>query len=227
MLVGPRAGGKTTTAIRLATTVLRLDQRQVRDAIDADPDVVLAEADPPVLVDEWQLSPDVLGAGKRLIDANPTPVTFPLPAERPDTAGYVDRALASGFPEALARTSTRTRSAWLESYIDHLVGRDVSLIADVRDPGRLRRYLRALAATTAAMPKLTTLVEAAELNRVTAERYDQVLERLFVTEQVPAWSSNRLSRVTRRTKRYVCDAAIGSALLGERLWAVPICALWG
>ncbi|MFN0092197.1 MAG: ATP-binding protein [Acidimicrobiales bacterium] len=273
MLVGPRATGKTTTAARLARTVLRLDDRNVRAAITADPDSVLRDADPPVLVDEWQLAPDVLAATKRLVDADPSPgrfllagsaaddagaqqwpgtgrvirvplwsltqrelhtkvagptfldriieeidttgeATFPLPAEHPDTAGYVDLALASGFPEALARNSVRTRSAWLDSYLDHLIGRDVALLTDVRNPGKLRRHLRAIAASTAASPTLATLAEASELDRSTIERYDLLLERLFVTEQVPAWSSNRLTRITRRPKRYICDPALAATALG-------------
>ena len=68
MLVGPRSCGKTTSAQRLAATVLRLDQQSVRDAVEGDPDAVLADADPPVLVDEWQRAPASLGAAKRLID---------------------------------------------------------------------------------------------------------------------------------------------------------------
>ena len=91
---------------------------------------------------------------------------------------------------------------------------DVALLADVRDPGKLRRYLRAVAASTAASPTLATLAEATDLDRTTIERYDILLERLFVTEQVPAWSSNWLTRVTRRTKRYVCDPAIAATVLG-------------
>lgn len=80
--------------------------------------------------------------GPTFIDAildhvDPTDIRFDLPADRPDTAGYIDRALESGFPEACVRSTERTRSAWIESYVDHLVGRDVALIADVRDPRRL------------------------------------------------------------------------------------------
>ena len=137
-----------------------------------------------------------------------------LPQVRPDTAGYIDRLLASGFPEANARVSERTRFAWLDSYVDHLVGRDVALIADVRDPRRLRRYLRVLAASTAGEPSTETLLGASDLNRATADRYDALLERLYVTERVPSWSSNRLTRVSSRMKRYVCDPAIAAALIG-------------
>ena len=275
LVVGPRGCGKTTSAARHARTVLRLDRPNVHAAVVADPDAVLADAEAPVLVDEWQLAPVSLGAAKRLIDARPDPGRFlfagssgdevgvdqwpgtgrfvrlpmwgltereiegqtsgptfvdhviaiadtglnpsqgfALSRQRPDLAGYVERLLVSGFPEARVRTSERTRSAWLDSYIDHLVGRDVALIADVRDPVKLRRYLRALAASTAGEPTTETLVDASEINRLTVDRYDALLERLFVTERVPAWSSNRLTRVSARPKRYVCDAAIAARLLG-------------
>ena len=71
LIVGPRASGKTTTAARFATTVLRLDDPSVASAIRAAPDAVLAELAEPILIDEWQYVPEVLGAVKRTIDADP------------------------------------------------------------------------------------------------------------------------------------------------------------
>ena len=51
----------------------------------------------------------------------------------PDTNQYVDLLLGSGFPEALTRTTERTRLAWLDFYVDPLVGRDVKLVGEVQD----------------------------------------------------------------------------------------------
>src|SRR5262249_11729690 len=62
LAVGPRATGKTTTAARFAKTVLRLDQPRVAQAVAADPDAVLRGLDEPILIDEWQMAPSVLGA---------------------------------------------------------------------------------------------------------------------------------------------------------------------
>jgi uncharacterized protein len=70
LIVGPRATGKTTMALRHAQTVLRLDREATRNAMKADPDALLAEAEPTVLVDEWQLQMSFLSAAKRLIDAD-------------------------------------------------------------------------------------------------------------------------------------------------------------
>jgi predicted AAA+ superfamily ATPase len=76
LLVGPRATGKTTTAARLARSELRLDERAQAVAVQADPDAVLRDLAEPILIDEWQIVPDVLGAVKRSVDADPRPGRF-------------------------------------------------------------------------------------------------------------------------------------------------------
>ncbi len=68
MVTGPRAAGKTTSARRLAADVLRLDDPAVAAAVAANPDAALRRAREPVLLDEWQEVPEVLGAVKRAVD---------------------------------------------------------------------------------------------------------------------------------------------------------------
>jgi predicted AAA+ superfamily ATPase len=71
MLVGPRACGKTTTALRRAASVIRLDDLDQARAFRADPDAILAGLAPPVLIDEWQDVPESMGAVKRAVDTGP------------------------------------------------------------------------------------------------------------------------------------------------------------
>lgn len=74
---GPRAVGKTTTARRLARSVVMLP----RDlgALSADPHGYLAGLEAPVLIDEWQLGgPDLAWAIKQVVDEDPTPGRFIL-----------------------------------------------------------------------------------------------------------------------------------------------------
>ena len=70
-ITGPRATGKTTTAARRAATVVRLDREAEAAAFRADPDAALRGLPEPVLLDEWQVVPGVLGAVKRAVDADP------------------------------------------------------------------------------------------------------------------------------------------------------------
>lgn len=78
LLTGPRAAGKTTTAARRAVTVVRLDRPAEAQAFVADPDAALRAQPEPVLLDEWQAVPSVLGAVKRAVDANARPGRFLL-----------------------------------------------------------------------------------------------------------------------------------------------------
>ncbi|MDQ2876072.1 MAG: DUF4143 domain-containing protein [Actinomycetota bacterium] len=272
LIAGPRACGKTTTGRRHSTGRLRLDRPAEAAAARADPDAALADGPFPLLIDEWQLVPDVLGAVKRAVDegsgagrfvltgstqADLTAAGWPatgrlirvgmyglaerelegritqpplldrivadgldqvvVPADAPDVRGYIARALRGGFPEVVLLPSDRSRQRWLSSYIDQVVSRDLALVGTVRDPVRLRRYLQALAASTGGIPTVKTLIDAVGIDRSTAIGYDTMLESLFLTERLPAWSANRLSRLVRLPKRHIVDPAFLGPLLGVDL----------
>jgi len=68
-VVGPRGCGKTTTASRLVPNIVHLDVPAVTQAFRNDPDAALRAVGEPVLLDEWQMAPEVLGAVKRAVDA--------------------------------------------------------------------------------------------------------------------------------------------------------------
>ena len=78
LVVGPRACGKTTSARRLAETVVRLDVSAEAAAFRFDPDAALSAMPEPVLFDEWQEVPELMGAVRRAVDADPRPGRFLL-----------------------------------------------------------------------------------------------------------------------------------------------------
>ena len=88
---GPKGVGKTATAERRARTVYRLDEPARREMAVADPSILI-QADPPVLIDEWQHVPSVWDAVRRAVDLDRTPNRFLLagsaaPAEAPRHSG--------------------------------------------------------------------------------------------------------------------------------------------
>lgn len=78
LLNGPRAAGKTTSARRLASDIVRLDRPAEAAGFRADPDAALRGRAEPLLLDEWQAVPDLLGAIKRSVDDDPRPGRFIL-----------------------------------------------------------------------------------------------------------------------------------------------------
>jgi len=266
MVTGPRAAGKTTTAARHAAGVARLDRPAEALVFRADPDAALRQYEEPILLDEWQEVPSVLGAVKRAVDddarpgrfiltgsvrANLEAATWPgtgrivrvrmegmtvrerkgevrgasfverttaaenlsVPGSPPDLEGYVDLALVSGFPEPALRLSSAARPSWLRGYVEQILTRDAIELDPGRDPGRLRRYFEAYALNTSGIVSDATLLRAAGIDRRTALAYERLLTDLFVVDQVPAWASNRLRRLSRGSKRYLVDPALGAAAL--------------
>lgn len=81
-LKGPRAVGKTTTALRRAQTVFRLDVPTDRNILEADPQLI--ESQPtPVLLDEWQRLPGLWDVVRRAVDAHPVGGRFLLTGSVP------------------------------------------------------------------------------------------------------------------------------------------------
>jgi uncharacterized protein len=149
----------------------------------------------------------------RLADRDPLTV----PADPPDLRGYVDLCLESGLPTAALLLSGRSRRMWLASYLQDLLTHDVVELDEPttrpRDTDRLRRYFEAYALNSAGVTEHKTIFDAAGITRVTATAYEDLLTRLLVVDQLPAWSSNRLKRLVRTPKRYVIDAALIAAAL--------------
>jgi hypothetical protein len=267
-IVGLRATGKTTIARRLSRSVVQLDNPVEASAFEADADAALAALPEPVLLDEWQAVPGVLGAVKRAVDqgsgagrflltgsvrAKFTGATWPgtgrvvnmhmygltvreivgqltgepflsrlahadidafaAGADPPDLLGYIDLALRGGFPDAALDPSPDTRGAWLSGYLDQLLTRDLETLQENRDPHRLRLYFEALALNTAGIIQSKTLYDAAGIDHKTASAYERLLTNLLVLETLPAWSTNRVSRMTRTGKRYLVDTSLVAAAL--------------
>jgi uncharacterized protein len=136
-----------------------------------------------------------------------------LPNDPPDLRGYIELALRSGFPDPALLMGADARARWLEGYVDQLLTRDAQDVEPKRDPARLRRYFEAYALNTAGIVSDSTLLRAAGINRRTASAYEHLLANLFIVEAMPAWTSNRLRRLSLGPKRYFIDPAIPAATL--------------
>jgi len=86
LIEGPRACGKTWTGRRFASSEVMMDASvRARLAAELDP-VVLLEGTPPLLLDEWQLAPDIWNPMRRACDDRGQPGQFILTgsADPPD-----------------------------------------------------------------------------------------------------------------------------------------------
>jgi len=265
-IVGPRASGKTTTAARHCRTVVHLDRPAESAAVAADPDTALEGLPEPILLDEWQEVPQVLGAVKRACDAEPRPGRFLLtgsvraeieaetwpatgrvtrtsmfpmtvgellgrsaaplidriargemgspPSDGANPRDYLDRAVQGGFPYAVMTLGARARRGWLDTYVEEIVTRDSTLVGEDYDRTRLARYFEAYALNSAGIVDDATLYGAAGIDRRTALGYRELLSRLYVINELPAWTSNRLKRLSLSPKRFLIDSSLFASVTG-------------
>jgi len=268
LVTGPRACGKTTSAARLARTIVRLDDPDQADVFKVSPDAALrALTDFPVLLDEWQMAPELLGAVKRAVDNQPGPGRFilsgsvearmgtttvagtgrlvelamtPLTVREqqrgrtrdpfltrlaagddlapggpkvPDLLDYIEFALAGGFPEPLIQLDAAGRSRWNRSYISLLLGRDLRSWGFDADAPRLNRYMAAYAAVSGTATDHATIYRAADTTKPTGDRYERLLEALYLAEAIPPWRTNRLKRLVQQPKRVLADTGLWGALI--------------
>ena len=144
LLVGPRASGKTTTARRHVATVVRLDRAVEAGPFRDDPDTLLAELDEPVLLDEWQLVPEVLAAVKRSIDDHGGTNRFLL-------TGSVRAELLEATWAATGRVVRLTQWGMTQrelvgdvtagSFFDRLFAGELATLRPPRQPPGLRDYV--------------------------------------------------------------------------------------
>lgn len=123
-------------------------------------------------------------------------------------------ALQGGFPYAVMTLGARARRGWLDTYVEEIVTRDSALVGGGFDRTRLARYFEAYALNSAGIVDDATLYGAAGIDRRTALGYCDLLSRLYVIDELPAWTSNRLKRLSLGPKRFLIDSSLFASVTG-------------
>lgn len=126
----------------------------------------------------------------------------------------VDVVLKGGYPEARRRATPGRRQAWLLDYAALILDRDVRDIANIDQLDRMPRLLNLLAAHAGQLVNHSSYGAALGLTSPTAHKYVGILERLFLLRQLPPWSHNAVSRLTKTPKLHFVDTGLLAALRG-------------
>ena len=144
-------------------------------------------------------------------------VALRVPASDLRRDDYLERALRGGYPEAVRRTDTGRRARFFESYISDLVNRDVRQLTDIERPADMRRLVNLVAASTGALAVPASMASRLQVPASTVKRYLDLLDLLFVTRRIPAWSSNLATRAVATPKLLLTDSGLAAHLTGMSL----------
>jgi len=126
----------------------------------------------------------------------------------------VQRVLAGGYPEALARATGQARARWFDGYLTTLVQRDVRDLAQIEGVIQLPSLLATLAARAGSPLNFADLGRNLAMNQMTVKRYIALFEALFLVVTLPPWSDNLGKRLAKTAKIYFNDAGLLAHLLG-------------
>ncbi|MDR0848201.1 MAG: DUF4143 domain-containing protein [Propionibacteriaceae bacterium] len=270
---GAKGVGKTETASRLAGSIVALDDEGERELTRGNP-ARLGTLAPPVLLDEWQLLPQVWDRVRRSVDAHAPAGSFILtgsasPHEAPTHTGagrivrlrmrpmslaerglcpptvslaqllsgekpavggespvtvsdYTKEITASGFP-GIRSVPDEFRNDLMDGYLTSIVEREFEDSgATVRRPTALRAWMAAYAAATSSVASYSAILDAATYGesekpaRTTTTVYRNLLERMWLLDEVPAWVARQpfLTSLAKTPKHHLADPALAARLLG-------------
>jgi predicted AAA+ superfamily ATPase len=146
-------------------------------------------------------------------------------------AEYAEEIAATGFP-GIRLATKRSRTDLLDGYLAAVVEHEFPEAGHaVRRPATLARWLRAYAAATATAAPYTKILNAATPGidnkpaRATVTAYRDVLERLWLLDELPAWPGHSaLGALARTPRHHLADPGLAARLLGvsaESLLTIP------
>ena len=125
-----------------------------------------------------------------------------------------------GFPATIGKPDSIALRMSVD-YVDAIINQDISRVDGVeKNPHRVRLLLRSLARNIATMASVQTIVNDVEstetsISDKTFASYYNALRRIFVVEQMPAWSPSLRSKTAIRTspKHHFVDPSIATAVM--------------
>ena len=125
-----------------------------------------------------------------------------------------DLVTAGGYPTANDLPSGSLRRDWYADTAETVLSQAISDLARPAAREALPNLLTEAAARTAQLTNISALATRFSVSRQTIEAYTQLLERMFLVERLPPWSSNRLARLVKTPKLHLGDTGLAAALLG-------------
>ena len=126
-----------------------------------------------------------------------------------------------GWPAVAKETDEKIALTVAADYVEAVANEDISKADGIeKDPGRVKALLRSISRHIACEAKIVTLVNDLtandeSLSHVTVDGYIKALNKIFVIEDLPAWSAKLRSKTAMRTtaKRHFTDPSIATASL--------------
>ena len=167
------------------------------------------------ILELWPLSQgEISGRREGFMDGAFAKRLPPLRAVSKDDPGLPSLITRGGYPEMIARASESRRRAWLSSYLQTMIQRDLRDLANIEGQTGLPRLLSLIAARSGGLLNTAELSRASGTPHTTLTRYLTLLQAAFLYTPLPAWSANLSKRLIKAPKLYLADTGLAAHLAG-------------
>jgi len=136
-----------------------------------------------------------------------TPSTVHSPSRR----DYLELSVSPTFPE-LRTASTRSRTRWLDNYVDRVLSKDTADITGIAHPDRLFPLLDLIAARNASEFVMARAAQDVDIPARTIPSYLRALSSVFLIRQLPGWSNDIAKRAVQAAKVMLADTGLAAHL---------------
>lgn len=122
-------------------------------------------------------------------------------------------AFRGGYPEAV-RLDDEDRIAWFDDYIAALLMHDIADVSDIRRTDTLRKVFDFLLARSSKLWNVQEITAAIGISRPAVESQIAALKRMYLFDEVPAWTSSDYRRSVLKPKCFANDTGLMAHALG-------------
>jgi predicted AAA+ superfamily ATPase len=133
-----------------------------------------------------------------------------------ETKGSLNSRLIYGaYPELVQLTSTEKKERYLKEQVNSYLLKDILAFEGVRKQAKIVALLRVIAFRVGSEISMESIGKDLDLNKITVERYLDLLSKVFIIFNVRGFSRNLDNEITKTSKWYFYDNGIRNALINN------------
>jgi predicted AAA+ superfamily ATPase len=156
---------------------------------------------------------ELTGTVDMFIDTAFNSKAFKQPQEPVSKKELYQKIIIGGYPSVQGKDE-ETREAWMRSYINLLLQRDIKDLAQIEKIIELPNLLKILAYRASNLLNVSEVSRECKMVAQTVHRYIALLETIFIITLQQSWHTNLALRYIKSPKVYLIDSSLLSYLLG-------------
>lgn len=126
-----------------------------------------------------------------------------------------ERLIYGSYPEIITTNNLKGKKDLLNSIVNNYLYKDLLLISEIKKSEKLVDLLKLLAFQIGKEVSISELANNLNLNFATAERYLDLLTKVFVIIRVDGFSRNLKKEITKNSRYYFYDNGIRNAIINN------------